>query len=143
MRHLVVVPLIVATLFGCGGSPKVDAGAPNDRKLTENERWARRLKCQEIGSARERADDAAQRNAKTPYILLRPQYCYSETLNTCIYEEIFTASNDQSTTIYDLLSGEVLEGFSKQLGEPTNATQLQNENEFKQKRKILFDACAK
>jgi hypothetical protein len=126
--------------------------------LTEGERWNRKLKCRELGDATERAANATaanveHRNPRAGYTLLAPEYCFNETLNTCIYEEGFipgslSAGGDgphsyHHMSVTDLLTGRVLLDGYLPLGEPENDNQRKTQEEYKRKREAIFAGCVK
>src|SRR5438132_13903001 len=83
---------IVATFatVGCDSpAPRKDVNA--GEVGSDNQRWSRRLQCRQIAQAKIAADETAQQEAasrgQNRLLIFAPEYCYSETLNTCICDE--------------------------------------------------------
>jgi len=135
------------TLLHCNKPAPNTATEKGHQQLTESDRWSRRLKCRDLGSARETAAfaeqrDSARRDPKDQYIVLRAEYCYNETLNTCIFEQGIIGSGYQSLEVIDVITGRVLESDTAALKTPSD-DERRKTLEYKQRRDALFDGCAK
>src|SRR5438067_6984598 len=93
-------------------------------KLPASDLWARRLKCQELGRAKVASDDSQEREARRrgEASLLRfpGEYCYNESLDTCICDEHWIGDLYEYRRVVDLLTGHNLAEFRTGVGGPTN-----------------------
>ena len=75
--------------------------------------------------------------------MFAPEYCYSETLNTCICDEHWIGNIYEYRAVVDLLSGRKLAEFKTGMGGPANRQELQQQEVFEKERQKLFAGCAK
>lgn len=151
MRRTAALGALLFAVLSC--DPRTKNNTAEMGTLTEPERWTRRLKCHELGLAREQAAEAKaveveQRDPGNSYFVLRPEYCFSKTLNTCIYEEITAPSlrssgRLQRMSVIDLITDNFLADVTLNLGQAENENQRRAEAEYKRKRDELFRGCAK
>jgi len=130
-----------------------EATAKERISLSDPEVWSRRLKCRELGDATERGEaksesEAESRTHRDISMLLAPEYCYSATLNTCIYESgwvpgLQSSLNFQHMAAKDLLTNQILVDANLPLGDPENDSQRRTVEDYKRKREELFRGCAK
>lgn len=152
LRHLALVVILLA---GCGREPARAEAV----RLSDQERWTRKVKCYELSSARDRlrTAEAAASERTDPtnsYIVLRAEYCFSETLNTCLYEEELMPHPLKSdaakrpnvsrhASVIDLLTGAFLADAWLPVVTPSSDTQQRTLEEYNRRREALFKGCAK
>lgn len=76
-------------------------------------------------------------------MLFAPEYCYHETLNSCICDEHWIGDVYEYRAVVDLLNGRKLAEFRTGMGGPANRQELREQEEFEAARQKLFAACAK
>ena len=70
----------------------------------------------------------------------RPEYCYSVTLQTCIYEDNGWSPEFETHSVIDLLTNHILAEADVGSGEEASFKNKKM-NDYKQQREKLFAAC--
>ena len=137
---------LVATLaaFSCDSPPRRDVSTST---ASESLRWSRRLQCRDVAQAKLAADEkeqeSAARRGENRLLKFAPEYCYNQTLNTCICDEHWIGDLYEYRAVLDLLNGRKLVEFKTGMGGPANRQELQQQEVFEKERAKLFDGCAK
>jgi hypothetical protein len=128
--------LSALTALSCAPSPPQDA---NTTTAADDQRWSRRLQCREAAQAKLAAEEQSQREAESRgehrLLMFAPEYCYSETLNTCICDEHGFGDGREYRAVVDLLSGRKLAAI--RTGDGPAKWQI-----FGKQRQKLFASCS-
>jgi hypothetical protein len=143
--HSAIIWTAAVCLLVSFGSCEKFADRPGDRR--ERDRWERRTKCRDLAEVKLRAWNERQRDEERrgarPLTLLRREFCFNTTLNTCIYDEHWVGDTFDHEEIEDLMTGAILDQVTMSMGGPSSREEVRKQTEFEARRAQLFRNCAK
>ena len=130
-----LIATVLLATGACTEPAKPPSTSPQESKeVAARNAFDRKLTCAEYGEKRVREEHKSEGPSGR---LLGPKYCYSVTLNTCIYSSGFFSKGATLFAVTDLLTNEEL--FSG--GHLPNVPLPLTTAEFQAKEKELFATC--